>query len=80
MNLSPDGGEPTVETSSQIGPEPIIRELASVAVVETAAEPIGWLRRTLKLFGPGLVTGAADDDPSGIATYSSVGAHFQTGS
>jgi NRAMP (natural resistance-associated macrophage protein)-like metal ion transporter len=30
----------------------------------------------LKLFGPGLVTGAADDDPSGIATYSSVGAQF----
>lgn len=26
--------------------------------------------------GPGLVTGAADDDPSGIATYSSVGAQF----
>ena len=25
-------------------------------------------------FGPGLVTGAADDDPSGIATYSQVGA------
>jgi NRAMP (natural resistance-associated macrophage protein)-like metal ion transporter len=26
--------------------------------------------------GPGLVTGAADDDPSGIATYSQVGAQF----
>src|SRR3954471_1481353 len=26
--------------------------------------------------GPGLVTGAADDDPSGIATYSQVGAAF----
>jgi NRAMP (natural resistance-associated macrophage protein)-like metal ion transporter len=33
----------------------------------------------LKLLGPGLVTGAADDDPSGIATYSSVGAQFGTG-
>src|SRR3979490_1186750 len=39
-------------------------------------EPVGWLRKTLKKFGPGLVTGAADDDPSGIATYSSVGAQF----
>ncbi|MBV9873088.1 MAG: Nramp family divalent metal transporter [Verrucomicrobia bacterium] len=29
-----------------------------------------------KLLGPGLITGAADDDPSGIATYSSVGAQF----
>ena len=26
--------------------------------------------------GPGLVTGAADDDPSGIATYGQVGAQF----
>jgi NRAMP (natural resistance-associated macrophage protein)-like metal ion transporter len=42
----------------------------------TAAEPGGWWHRTLKVFGPGLVTGAADDDPSGIATYSSVGAQF----
>jgi NRAMP (natural resistance-associated macrophage protein)-like metal ion transporter len=30
-------------------------------------------------FGPGLVTGAADDDPSGIATYSQAGAQFGYG-
>jgi NRAMP (natural resistance-associated macrophage protein)-like metal ion transporter len=30
----------------------------------------------LKKLGPGLVTGAADDDPSGIATYSQAGAAF----
>jgi NRAMP (natural resistance-associated macrophage protein)-like metal ion transporter len=30
----------------------------------------------LKSLGPGLVIGAADDDPSGIATYSQVGAQF----
>ena len=30
----------------------------------------------LKDLGPGIVTGAADDDPSGIATYSQVGAQF----
>ena len=29
--------------------------------------------------GPGLVTGASDDDPSGIATYSQVGAQFGYG-
>src|SRR5579862_4253325 len=29
--------------------------------------------------GPGLITGAADDDPSGIATYSQVGAQFGMG-
>jgi NRAMP (natural resistance-associated macrophage protein)-like metal ion transporter len=30
----------------------------------------------LRTLGPGLITGAADDDPSGIATYSQVGAQF----
>jgi NRAMP (natural resistance-associated macrophage protein)-like metal ion transporter len=32
--------------------------------------------RLLKVLGPGLVTGAADDDPSGIATYSQAGVQF----
>jgi NRAMP (natural resistance-associated macrophage protein)-like metal ion transporter len=35
--------------------------------------------RLLRSLGPGLVTGAADDDPSGIATYSQVGAQFGFG-
>src|SRR3954466_13031780 len=30
--------------------------------------------RLLGILGPGLITGAADDDPSGIATYSQAGA------
>ena len=30
----------------------------------------------LQILGPGLITGASDDDPSGIATYSQVGAQF----
>jgi len=34
------------------------------------------LRRRLGQLGPGLITGAADDDPSGIATYSQAGAQF----
>lgn len=33
----------------------------------------------LGALGPGLITGAADDDPSGIATYSQVGAQFGLG-
>jgi len=33
-------------------------------------------RTLLQALGPGLITGAADDDPSGIATYSQVGAQF----
>jgi len=37
------------------------------------------LKRFLKLLGPGLITGASDDDPSGIATYSQAGAQFGLG-
>ena len=33
-------------------------------------------KRVLQILGPGLITGASDDDPSGIATYSQVGAQF----
>jgi Mn2+/Fe2+ NRAMP family transporter len=36
--------------------------------------PVRSLR--LSILGPGLITGASDDDPSGIATYSQVGAQF----
>jgi len=32
--------------------------------------------RFLRVLGPGLITGASDDDPSGIATYSQAGAQF----
>src|SRR5438067_7256911 len=35
----------------------------------------GWLQ----LLGPGLITGASDDDPSGIGTYSQVGSQFGYG-
>jgi NRAMP (natural resistance-associated macrophage protein)-like metal ion transporter len=48
------------------------------------AEPKRLATRTpagiiFRLLGPGLVTGAADDDPSGIATYSQAGAQFGYG-
>src|SRR3954464_6256099 len=36
------------------------------------------IRRFLAALGPGVITGAADDDPSGIATYSIAGAQFGT--
>jgi NRAMP (natural resistance-associated macrophage protein)-like metal ion transporter len=36
-------------------------------------------RRWRDYLGPGLITGASDDDPSGIATYSQVGAQFGYG-
>ena len=80
MNLSPEGNKAADATSgTPIGAEPGIGDLASTPVVAAPLEPIGWFGKTLKLFGPGLITGAADDDPSGIATYSSVGAQFGTG-
>src|SRR5256885_2067373 len=37
------------------------------------------MKKTIERLGPGLVTGAADDDPSGIATYSQAGAQYGFG-
>jgi NRAMP (natural resistance-associated macrophage protein)-like metal ion transporter len=34
------------------------------------------VKKVLRILGPGLITGASDDDPSGIATYSQAGAQF----
>ncbi len=36
----------------------------------------GYLKRSLAILGPGLITGAADDDPSGISAYSVAGAAY----
>ena len=36
------------------------------------------IRRLFSVLGPGVVTGAADDDPSGIVTYSIAGAQLGT--
>jgi NRAMP (natural resistance-associated macrophage protein)-like metal ion transporter len=48
-----------------------------MAKVTTHTESmIASAQRLFRMFGPGLVTGAADDDPSGIATYSQGGAQF----
>src|SRR5579862_5122171 len=44
-----------------------------------AVKPSLPRRRLLQILGPGLITGASDDDPSGIATYSQVGAQFGYG-
>ena len=37
------------------------------------------VKNLLKIAGPGIITGAADDDPSGIATYTQTGAQFGYG-
>jgi Mn2+/Fe2+ NRAMP family transporter len=40
---------------------------------------MSFIKRFFRIFGPGVITGAADDDPSGIATYSQTGAQFGYG-
>ena len=49
------------------------------AVSETPEPQPRGIRAFLKALGPGLITGAADDDPSGIGTHSQVGAEFGYG-
>jgi len=43
--------------------------------VTKARSGLNW-RQYVRAIGPGLVIGASDDDPSGIATYSQAGAQF----
>lgn len=43
---------------------------------DDAPKKLGPVRKFLSILGPGLITGAADDDPSGIVTYSIAGAQF----
>ena len=46
-----------------------------MSIQKTKANPI---RKFFKALGPGVITGAADDDPSGVATYSVAGAQLGT--
>ena len=54
--------------------------LAVISVVSTPTSVFQHhrlrLRQLVRQLGPGVITGAADDDPSGIATYSQIGAQF----
>jgi len=47
--------------------------------MKLSTETIAKIKGFWRILGPGLVTGAADDDPSGIATYSQTGAQFGYG-
>ena len=72
---APPGASPTQASNGQTSTPP-----ASPPQPAKPARPRrGQLRRLLGILGPGLVTGAADDDPSGIATYSQTGAQFGYG-
>ena len=59
--------------------EPTDAEMLVVLAARVARHraPRGPARKgLLRQLGPGLITGASDDDPSGIATYSQTGAQF----
>ena len=45
-------------------------------MVEELRRETNPLKRLLRILGPGLVTGASDDDPSGIGTYAQAGAAY----
>jgi hypothetical protein len=47
-----------------------------VKAKESDSKTIPRLLHLFHFLGPRLITGAADDDPSGIATYSQIGAQF----
>ena len=59
----------------EAGDEPATEEAKNPGVRERemAREP-NPVKRLLKVLGPGVITGASDDDPSGIGTYSAAGA------
>ena len=46
---------------------------------KSLSKPRKTIMQVLRSLGPGLITGASDDDPSGIATYSRAGAKFGFG-
>src|SRR5881394_1252764 len=54
--------------------------MAAVSDTEAKARPSeSRMRRVLRVLGPGFITGASDDDPSGIGTYSQAGAQLGYG-
>ena len=74
MSIRPAGGDPrTTEVAKPEG------EGVGPLWTGQAKVRAGGAIRLLRMLGPGLVTGASDDDPSGIGTYSQVGAQFGYG-
>src|SRR6516162_10796433 len=67
-------------SSPNLPPEAVANSVgiggAASRVQLASPKAVSWFGQFLKLLGPGLITGAADDDPSGIATYAQVGAQF----
>jgi len=55
------------------------RSVDTITAPPAVVENHSRFSRFLRILGPGIITGAADDDPSGIATYSQTGAQFGYG-
>jgi NRAMP (natural resistance-associated macrophage protein)-like metal ion transporter len=53
-----------------------VKSNRSEAVIMNKQKKASGIKKFLKILGPGLITGASDDDPSGIATYSQAGSQF----
>ena len=67
LDKKPDGpAPPTIPHSEPAGGTGTLE-----AALEREPNPV---KRFLKVLGPGLITGASDDDPSGIGTYATAGA------
>ena len=58
--------------------ETISEIVTSERITVTEESFISKSTKYIKKMGPGIITGAADDDPSGIATYSQTGAQYGT--
>ena len=67
--------EKTVEAPAKVLEEAVDESKKVISAV-TGNKPARKLKEYWQILGPGLTTGAADDDPSGIATYSQIGAGY----
>jgi len=66
--------EEVVRTEVILIDETIVKSVRAVG--KTEAETVKKTKEYWNVLGPGLTTGASDDDPSGIATYSQTGAQY----
>lgn len=73
--VQPEDRPPRLHPEPDVVPQPV----ESSAHAPSHPPTKGGLRRLFSIAGPGLITGAADDDPSGIATYVQTGAQFGYG-